>query len=93
MDAIPGVGPALATTLVASVADAKAFRSGRDFSARVRLVPKQNSSGARTSLAVSAASRSRSTAPEDRRSRMGGIQKSLRKGRRKPARASLRQAN
>src|SRR3989475_11110978 len=33
LDEIPGVGPALATALVASVADAKAFRSGRNFSA------------------------------------------------------------
>jgi len=31
LDAIPGVGPALATALVASVADPKVFRSGRDF--------------------------------------------------------------
>jgi len=29
LDELPGVGPALATALVASVADAKAFRSGR----------------------------------------------------------------
>jgi transposase len=36
------VGPALATALVASVADPKAFRSGRDFSAWVGLVPKQH---------------------------------------------------
>jgi len=33
LDVIPGVGPALATALVASIADPKAFRSGRDFSA------------------------------------------------------------
>jgi transposase len=39
LDAIPGVGPAL-PALVASIADAKAFRSGRDFSAWVGLVPK-----------------------------------------------------
>jgi transposase len=39
---IPGVGPALATALVASIADPKAFRSARDFSAWVGLVPKQN---------------------------------------------------
>ncbi len=39
LDAIPGVGPALATALVASVADANVFRSGRDFSAWVGLVP------------------------------------------------------
>ena len=33
LDEIPGVGPVLATALVASVADPKAFRSARDFSA------------------------------------------------------------
>jgi transposase len=47
LDDIPGVGPALATALVSSVADPKAFRSGRDFSAWIGLVPKQNSSGGR----------------------------------------------
>ena len=50
LDAIPGVGPTLATALVASVADAKAFQSGRDFSAWVGLVPKQNSSGGKDKL-------------------------------------------
>jgi transposase len=50
LDAIPGVGPALATALVASVADPKAFRSGRDFSAWIGLVPKQNSSGGKEKL-------------------------------------------
>jgi transposase len=49
-DAIPGVGPALATALVASVGDPKAFRSGRDFSAWIGLVPKQNSSGGKDKL-------------------------------------------
>jgi hypothetical protein len=43
LDEIPGVGPALATALVASVVDPKAFRSGRDFSAWIGLVPKQHS--------------------------------------------------
>jgi len=38
LDAIPGVGPILATALVASVADPKAFRSGRSFSAWIGLV-------------------------------------------------------
>ena len=33
LDAIPGVGPMLTTALVASVADPKVFRSGRNFSA------------------------------------------------------------
>jgi transposase len=50
LDAIPGVGPALATALVASIADPKVFRSGRDFSAWVGLVPKQNSSGGKNKL-------------------------------------------
>jgi transposase len=50
LDAIPGVGPALATALVASVANPKAFRSGRDFSAWIGLVPKQNSSGGKDKL-------------------------------------------
>ena len=50
LDAIPGVGPALATALVATVADPRAFRSGRDFSAWVGLVPKQNSSGGKDRL-------------------------------------------
>ena len=50
LDEIPGVGPALATALVASVADPRAFRSGRDFSAWVGLVPKQNSSGGKEKL-------------------------------------------
>ncbi|WP_426612888.1 IS110 family transposase [Bradyrhizobium sp. McL0616] len=50
LDAIPGVGPALATALVASIADPKAFRSGRDFSAWVGLVPKQHSGGGKDKL-------------------------------------------
>ena len=50
LDAIPGIGPALATALVASVADPKAFRSGRNFSAWIGLVPKQHSSGGKDKL-------------------------------------------
>ena len=50
LDEIPGVGPALATALVASVADPKAFRSGRNFSAWLGLVPKQHSSGGKDRL-------------------------------------------
>jgi transposase len=50
LDKIPGVGPALATALVASVADPKAFRSARDFSAWIGLVPKQHSSGGKDRL-------------------------------------------
>ena len=50
LDEIPGVGPALATALVASIADPRTFRSGRDFSAWIGLVPKQSSSGGKPRL-------------------------------------------
>jgi len=50
LDEIPGVGPALATALVASIADPRIFRSARDFSAWIGLVPKQHSSGGKDKL-------------------------------------------
>ena len=50
LDQIPGIGPALATALVASVPDPKAFRSWRNFSAWIGLVPKQHSSGGKDRL-------------------------------------------
>jgi transposase len=54
LNCIPGVGPLLATALVVSVAGPKTFRSGRNFSAWIGLVPKQHTSGGRRSSAVSA---------------------------------------
>ncbi len=50
LDDIPGVGPVLATALIASVGDPRAFRSGRDFSAWIGLVPRQNSSAGKDRL-------------------------------------------
>jgi transposase len=50
LDDIPGVGPILATALVATVADARAFRSGRNYSAWIGIVPKQHSSGGKDRL-------------------------------------------
>jgi transposase len=50
LDEAPGVGPVLATAVVATVADPKVFRSGRNFSAWVGLVPKQHSSGGKDRL-------------------------------------------
>ena len=47
---IPGVGPITASALAASVPDASQFRSGRHFAAWLGLVPRQNSSGGKTSL-------------------------------------------
>ena len=48
--AVPGVGPVLASAIVASVPDPHAFKSGRNLSAWIGLVPKQNSSGGKERL-------------------------------------------
>ena len=50
LDDIPGVGPVLATALVATVADPIAFRSGRNFSAWIGIVPRQHTSGGKDRL-------------------------------------------
>ena len=47
---IPGVGPVLASALVASVSDPAIFRTGRDLAAWIGLVPRQNSSGGKERL-------------------------------------------
>lgn len=50
LEAIPGVGPLIATALVASIPDPHAFGSARDVSAWIGLVPKQNSTGGKERL-------------------------------------------
>jgi transposase len=45
LETIPGIGFITATALVATVGDARVFRSGRQFAAWLGLVPKQHSSG------------------------------------------------
>jgi transposase len=47
---IPGVGPLLASALVASIADPTAFKTGRNLAAWIGLVPKQNSTGGKERL-------------------------------------------
>jgi transposase len=47
---IPGIGPLLATALVATVPEPRAFASARNFAAWIGLVPKQNSSGGKERL-------------------------------------------
>jgi transposase len=47
---IPGVGLLTATAVVATVADACSFRSGREFAAFLGLVPKQSGTGGRVKL-------------------------------------------
>jgi len=48
--AIPGVGLLTATATVASMGDAKAFKSGREFAAWLGLVPKQIGTGGKIQL-------------------------------------------
>ncbi len=50
LEDIPGVGPLIASALVASVPDPHAFKTGRDLSAWIGLVPRQNSSGGKERL-------------------------------------------
>ena len=47
---IPGIGPITASAMVASLGDAKSFKNGRQVSAWLGLVPKQNSTGGKTVL-------------------------------------------
>ena len=50
LEEIPGIGPIVATALVAEVGDWKAFRSGRNLAAWIGLVPKQHSTGGKERL-------------------------------------------
>jgi transposase len=47
---IPGIGPLTATALVATVADVHSFKNGRQMSAWLGLVPRQQSSGGKPTL-------------------------------------------
>lgn len=47
---IPGVGLLTATAAVATIGDAKAFKSGREFAAFLGLVPRQSGTGGRVKL-------------------------------------------
>ena len=48
--AIPGVGLLSATAAVATMGDAKTFKSGREFAAFLGLVPRQSGTGGRVKL-------------------------------------------
>jgi transposase len=47
---IPGVGPVTASAIRATIQDASAFASGREFAAFLGLTPRQNSTGGKTRL-------------------------------------------
>jgi transposase len=48
---IPGIGPLVATAIVAAIGNGAAFRKGREFAAWMGLVPKPYSTGGRAKLA------------------------------------------
>lgn len=50
LEAIPSVGPLIASALVASIPNAHVFRSGRDMSAWIGIVPKQTGTGGKQRL-------------------------------------------
>jgi transposase len=50
LEDIPGIGPIVATALVAEIGDWKAFSSGRNLAAWIGLVPKQHSTGGKQRL-------------------------------------------
>ena len=50
LEEIPGVGPIVATALVAEVGDWKVFSSGRSLAAWIGLVPRQHSTGGKERL-------------------------------------------
>ena len=50
LEEIPGIGPIVATALVAEIGDWKAFGSGRSLAAWIGLVPKQHSTGGKDRL-------------------------------------------
>lgn len=47
---VPGIGPLTATALIASMGDASAFKSSREFAAWVGMVPRQTGTGGRVHL-------------------------------------------
>ena len=47
---IPGIGPIVATAIVAAIGNGAAFRKGRDFAAWLGVVPRQYSTGSKARL-------------------------------------------
>jgi transposase len=50
LEEIPGIGPIVATALVAEIGDWREFRSGRNLAAWIGLVPRQHSTGGKDRL-------------------------------------------
>jgi len=50
LDAIPGIGPVMATAVIAAFGNGAAFRKGREFAAWMGLVPRGYSTGGKQEL-------------------------------------------
>lgn len=50
LQTIPGIGPMIATALLAAIADIQAFKNGRELAAWLGLVPRQHSTGGKPTL-------------------------------------------
>jgi transposase len=50
LESVPGIGIIGASAITATITDANAFRSGRDFAAWIGLVPRQDSTGGKQKL-------------------------------------------
>jgi transposase len=75
---IPGIGPITASALAASVGDAKSFKNGRQLAAWLGLVPRQHSTGGKSTL-LGISKRGDSYLPHTAHSR-GPISRSRRAG-------------
>lgn len=50
LQTIPGIGPMIATALMAAIDDVHAFKNGRELAAWLGLVPRQHSTGGKATL-------------------------------------------
>lgn len=50
LQSIPGIGPLIATALIAAVGDVSVFKNGREMAAWLGLVPRQHSTGGKSQL-------------------------------------------
>ena len=53
---VPGIGPIIASAMVATIGDGSVFHRGRDFGAWLGLVPRQTSTGDSSPIALHSAS-------------------------------------
>src|SRR2546425_9979090 len=89
LEEIPGVGPIVATALVAEVGDWKVFSSGRSLAAWIGLVPRQHSTGGKERLGRISKQGNRQFRWLLVAGAMGGIPYACQHGTKRPSRAHL----